>query len=195
MATKTVYKSRAWRGSGVLYSLSKERHKPPCNRDHNCFLPGMLVILLWKCCCAFIFYQSYYWVFWWQFSQIYRARLHNTERSFPPTWSWLCFGSSTYCRLQMGSCLLCSWGETIWTHPSSRIRKVISWAYQKAPNSQVVTCLRTFSEMVEPVVGLYRTESKCRRAVNLDKNGHLYHCFISCSFLWCLILPYHITVS
>ncbi len=57
-----------------------------------------------------------------------------------------------YLCLQMGSCLPCSWEDTIGTPPSRRIHNIISQMYQKAPTSWVVICLLTFSEMAELVL-------------------------------------------
>ncbi len=62
--------------------------------------------------------------------------------------------------LQMGLCLPCSREETIWTHPSSRIRR--RRICQKALSSRVVTCLLTHT-------GPYWTKSSYgRQVVNLN---------------------------
>ncbi len=38
--------------------------------------------------------------------------------------------------------------------PSSHIHNIVSRIYQKAQSSRVVTCLLTFSDMVEPVLAV-----------------------------------------
>lgn len=53
-----------------------------------------------------------------------------------------------YWYLQMGSCLLCSQEESIWTPHSWRIHDFGCGIFWKAQSSQVLTCLLTFSEML-----------------------------------------------
>ncbi len=61
--------------------------------------------------------------------------------------------------LQMGWCLPCSQGETVWAPSSCGIHHVISRIYLKAQSSPVVTSWLTFFRKGGASIGLNRTKS------------------------------------